>query len=178
MDAIDILMSEHVYIKKVISAIKNDCIKLVDGGEVDIEFYRKTIDFVRNFADKYHHQKEEDRLFNIISDKNPILKNGPIMGMLLEHDIGRSYIRNLEEALNKYEEGDRTQKAYIVANALSYGTLLENHIEKEDTAIYMMARNQLDTEILKTLDKEFERIEMDNANNEIRNKYISFANNL
>lgn len=178
MDAIDILMGEHVYIKKVISAIKNDCIKLVDGKEVDVEFYRRVIDFVRNFADKYHHQKEEDRLFNILSDKNPALKSGPIMGMLLEHDIGRGYIRNLEDSLNKYEKGDKTQRAYIVANALSYGVLLEGHIEKEDTAIYMMAKRQLDKETLSRLDSEFNSIEMDNKNTETRNKYIAFVNSL
>lgn len=178
MDAVDILINEHVYIKKVLAAIRRDCEELVEGKVADVEFYRKVIDFVRNFADKYHHQKEENKLFNIMSEKNEALKSGAIAGMLLEHDLGRMYIRNLEEALNNYEKGEKRQKAYIVANAISYTLLLEGHIDKEDNAIYMTARRVLDNEIQKKLKEEFERIESDEENAKIRNKYIEFANSL
>ncbi|KRQ86404.1 Hemerythrin HHE cation binding domain protein [Caloramator mitchellensis] len=178
MDAVDILINEHVYIKKVLAAIRRDCEELVEGKSVDVEFYRKVIDFVRNFADKYHHQKEENKLFNIMAEKNETLKSGAIAGMLLEHDLGRMYIRNLEEALNNYEKGDKKQKAYIVANAISYTMLLEGHIDKEDNAIYMTARRVLDENIQERLKEEFEKIEGDQENTKIRNKYIDFANSL
>lgn len=178
MDAVDILINEHVYIKKVLAAIKRDCEQLVEGKDADVNFYRKVIDFVRNFADKYHHQKEENMLFNIMAEKNEALKTGAIQGMLLEHDLGRMYIRNLEEALNKYENGDRKQKAYIVANAISYALLLEGHIDKEDNAVYMTARRVLDSEIQEKLKEEYEKIERDEENTKIRNKYIDFANSL
>lgn len=178
MDAIDILINEHKNIKKVLSAIKKDCEELVEGKLVDIDFYKNVIDFVRNYADKYHHKKEEEKLFNIMAEINENVKNGPIMGMLMEHDLGRMYIKNLEEALINYEKGDFKQKAYIVANALSYAVHLSKHIDKEDSAIYMMARRQLDNIIQESLKTEFEEIEMDGNNSNIRNKYIEFANKL
>lgn len=59
MDAIDILMNEHAYIKNVLSAIKDDCKRLSEGQEANPVFYREIIDFVKGYADKYHHQKEE-----------------------------------------------------------------------------------------------------------------------
>lgn len=178
MDAIDILINEHVYIRKVLSAIRKDCEEIVEGKEVDVKFYRQVIDFVRNFADKYHHQKEEKKLFNIMSDKDVNLKTGPIMGMLIEHDMGRMYISNLEQALDEYDRGDKKKKAYIVANALGYEMLLDKHIEKEDSTIYMIARRRLDQGVQENLTKEFEEIENDKVNVELREKYIKFAENL
>jgi hemerythrin-like domain-containing protein len=178
MDAIDILVNEHVYIKKVLEVIKRDCEELVEGKEADVDLYRRIIDFVRKYADKYHHQKEEKKLFSIMSDKNPAMKEGPVMGMLLEHDMGRMYIGNLEKELQSYENGDKKRKAFIVANALAYQMLLEKHIEKEDTAIYMMARRQLDQDIQNSLKKEFEAIENDEKNRALREKYVEFANTL
>jgi hemerythrin-like domain-containing protein len=178
MDAIDILVNEHVYIKKILKAVRKDCEELAEGKNVDVEFYRKVIDFVRNFADKYHHQKEEKKLFNIMSEKNEALKTGPIMGMLMEHDLGRMYIKNLDEMLTAYENGDKKKKAYIIANALAYEMLLDKHIDKEDTAIYMMARRQLPTDIQESLKDEFQAIEDSPENINIREKYIAFAESL
>jgi hemerythrin-like domain-containing protein len=178
MDAIDILINEHANIKKVLSAIRRDCEELVEGKPVNIEFYRSVIDFVRNYADKYHHKKEEKKLFNIMSEINENIKNGPIMGMLMEHDLGRMYIKNLDEAITSYEKGDKKKKAYIVANALSYEEHLSKHIDKEDKAIYMMARRQLDINVQELLKKEFDDIERDVDNSNLRKKYIEFANKL
>jgi hemerythrin-like domain-containing protein len=113
-----------------------------------------------------------------MADINESVKNGPIMGMLMEHDLGRMYIKNLDESVLSYEEGDLKQKAYIVANALSYAVHLGNHIDKEDTAIYMMARRQLDNIVQESLKREFDEIEMNADNSKIRNKYIEFANKL
>lgn len=178
MDAIDILINEHKYIKRVLAAITSDCIELVEGKSADIEFYRKVIDFVRNYADKYHHQKEEKKLFNLMSEINENIKNGPVMGMLMEHDLGRMYIKNLEEAITDYEKGEKDKKAFIVANALSYAEHLRKHIDKEDTAIYMMARRQLSQSIQEEITKEFKKIEDERENIEFRSKYIEFADKL
>lgn len=71
------------------SAIFNDCEELAEVKEVNVGFYREVVDFVRNFADKYHHKKEEKKLFDKMTELDENLRNGPIMGMLLEHDIGR-----------------------------------------------------------------------------------------
>jgi hemerythrin-like domain-containing protein len=178
MDAMDILINEHVYIKKVIAAVKKDCEQLAEGGSVNVELYRNVIDFVRNFADKYHHMKEESNLFNLISEQNESLKTGVITGMLLEHDMGRMYIKRLEEDLLQYEKGDVSRKAYIIASALSYSIMLEEHIDKEDTVVYTMARRILGQETQESLLEHFNNIEESKDNKAIREKYIAFANNL
>jgi hemerythrin-like domain-containing protein len=179
MKSIDILVEEHKYIKIVLGEIRKQCITIVHGGKVDFQLFYNVIDFVRNFADKYHHKKEEDRLFNIMAEQLGLgVASGPIAGMLIEHDIGRAHIADLEKALKDCENGNMDAKVDIIANAIGYEQLLLKHIDKEDNAIYRHAEKHLSKEILEELDAEFEAVEKDSGNTEIRNKYMEFAKGL
>lgn len=179
MKSIDILVDEHKYIKMVLGAIRKQCISIVHGEKVDFQLFYNIIDFVRNFADKYHHKKEEDRLFNIMAEHLGLgVESGPIAGMLVEHDIGRSHIMDLEKALKECEGGNNDAKVDIIANAIGYEQLLLKHIDKEDNAIYRHAEKRLARETLERLDAEFEAIEKDSGNAAIRDKYMDFARSL
>ncbi|HYE81452.1 MAG TPA: hemerythrin domain-containing protein [Clostridia bacterium] len=179
MKSIDILVEEHKYIKMVLKEIRRQCITIVHGGRVDYQLFYNVIDFVRNFADKYHHKKEEDRLFNIMAEQLGLgVESGPIAGMLVEHDLGRSHIMDLEKALRECEKGNADAKVDIIANAIGYEQLLLKHIEKEDNAIYRHAERRLSRETLEKLDEEFEAVEKDAENTATRNKYMGFANSL
>ncbi len=63
--------------------------------------------------------------------------------MLIEHDLSRLYIANLEKALDEYENGNDEARLDIIANAISYTDLLDRHIEKENNALYKFANNML-----------------------------------
>lgn len=179
MKSTDILRNEHVYIKKVLAGIRKQCIGIVNGGPVDFELFAKIIDFVRNFADKYHHQKEENHLFNVMADQLVnVVGAGPIEGMLTEHDFGRAYIYELEQALKRHQEGDKDAKVDIVGYAMAYEHMLSKHIDKEDKAVFSLAERKLDQATLSKLDEDFNNIEEAEENERIRNKYIEFANSL
>lgn len=176
MDAMDILIKEHHYIKKVLDAVKKDCEQLVEGKELDTKLYWEVLDFVKNYADEYHHHKEEQDLFRLLGDADAKLKDGPVRGMLLEHDMGRFYMRQLKENLELYENGYKSKKAYVIASVLSYATMLEEHINKEDHVLYAMAKRVLDQQTQEQLLEEFLKIEDHADNRKIRQKYIEFAN--
>lgn len=179
LESTEILRDEHVYIKKVLTGIRKQCIIIVNGGKVDFEIFTQIIDFARSFADKYHHQKEENHLFDIMADKlAKDIGTGPIQGMLTEHGFGRAYIYELEQALKRYQTGDMDAKVDIVGNAMGYVQMLSKHIEKEDTAIFLLAERRLDQSIQSKLDEDFNVIETQEENKKIRNKYIEFANSL
>ena len=179
MKSIDILVEEHKYIKMVLKEIRRQCIAIIHGGKVEFQLFYNVIDFVRNFADKYHHKKEEDRLFNIMAEQMGLgVASGPIAGMLIEHDIGRAHIMDLEKALKDCENGNMDAKVDIIANAIGYEQLLLKHIDKEDNAIYKHAEKHLPKETLEELDAEFEAVERDSENTAIRNKYMEFAMSL
>ncbi len=179
MNSIKILKDEHVYIKMVLAGIRKECIKIVNGGSVDHELFYQIIDFVRNYADKYHHQKEENHLFNVMSEElAPLMGSGPITGMLVEHDFGRAHIYDLEQALKANKNGNNDAKVDIIASAIGYAQMLLKHIDKEDNAIYNFAERSLSSHTLDKLNQDFVNIENDTQNIAIRDKYISFAKSL
>ena len=155
MSAIDLLINDHKYVSRMLVVIRKVCFNLMENNEIDYEDFDKIISFVRNFADGHHHQKEEIFLFNkMVEHLGDTGKNVITHGMLVEHDLGRSYIRNLIEALEKHKNGNNESKLDIIANSVSYATLLENHIHKEDNIIFNFAKRGLSKQLLELVDKE------------------------
>ena len=60
------------------------------------QFYLDGVDFIRNYADRFHHAKEEDVLFEALVDNGMPQENSPVAAMLMEHDQGRSFVRAME----------------------------------------------------------------------------------
>jgi hemerythrin-like domain-containing protein len=90
--------------------------------------------------------------------------------MLVEHDLGRLYVNNLVVALEKTKEGNEEAKLDVIANAVSYGELLQRHIDKEDKVIYNFAKRELKAEVMEVIDKEC--FDYENANTEVKDKNI------
>ena len=102
MNGIDLLINEHKYVSRMLVVIRKVCFNLMENNEIDYEDFDKIISFVKNFADGHHHQKEEIFLFNkMVEQLGDTGKNVITHGMLVEHDLGRSYIRNLIDSLEK-----------------------------------------------------------------------------
>lgn len=179
MSAINLMVEEHKNIKRVLKVVRSYCINILNGVEIDYRDFYKIIDFVRNYADKHHHGKEEDFLFNKMIDeiKGPaekLVKHG----MLVEHDLGRLFIQNLENALKLYESGNKDARVDIIANAIGYADLLERHIAKEDDVVYKFAESKLSKETLSKLDEECLSFETRAEENNTQNKYLQLINEL
>ena len=177
MSAIELMKNEHEYIKRMLSVVRNMCMEFIDEGELDYGDFESVIDFIRNFADGHHHNKEEILLFNRMVDNIDTIGEKLIThGMLVEHDLGRLYVSNLEKSLNQFKAGDNESKLDIIANAVSYANLLSSHIDKEDRVIFEFANRELDRELLDIVDRECDKYEVENR--EIREKYINLLENL
>ncbi|MDM7275597.1 MAG: hemerythrin domain-containing protein [Thermoprotei archaeon] len=161
MDPIENLMAEHRVIERALKLIEELAYKVYSGETVDERALQELINFFREFADKCHHGKEETSLFPRLESRGIPREGGPIGVMLAEHELGRSYVRALKESVEKYYSGKREAKEDIVENALAYARLLREHIFKEDNILFNMARAVLDSEDLKELSEEFERIEVE-----------------
>ncbi|CDM68905.1 hemerythrin HHE cation binding domain protein [Clostridium bornimense] len=177
MRAIEIMMEEHRYIERMLKVIRKICYKILQCEEINYDDFDKVIEFIKNYADGHHHNKEEIFLFNKMVEKlgstgEVIIKNG----MLVEHDLGRGYVKELIEGLEKVKAGDEEAKLDIIAAAISYTHLLEKHIDKEDNVIYKFAIRELDDSILKEI--ELQCIEYETTNGDIRKKNIEILENL
>lgn len=76
MLAIDILVKEHDSILKVIE-ITQTILNTNDKSTVKLDHVEQIIDFIKNFADKYHHLKEEDVLFMEMEKHGMPREGGP-----------------------------------------------------------------------------------------------------
>jgi len=171
MNAIDLMMEEHKYIKRMLFVVRKSCFKVVEGEAINYEDFNSMISFIRNFADSHHHKKEEVMLFNKMVEEigetaEKVIKHG----MLVEHDLGRFYIKSLEEALENYKGGNKEAILDVISNAISYTHLLERHIDKEDKVIYKFAQRELNEDSLKDIDNEC--VEFENTNSNIREENI------
>ncbi|MGI5998692.1 MAG: hemerythrin domain-containing protein, partial [Lutispora sp.] len=69
MNSINIMMMEHQNILKMLEVTRKYCLKVLKNEAVAYEDFYKIIDFVRNYADKHHHGKEEIMLFNRMTEE-------------------------------------------------------------------------------------------------------------
>ena len=173
MNAIDLMVEEHKIIKRMLVVVRKFSIKVLNNEDINYNDFNSVIDFVRNYADKHHHSKEEVILFKKMSEVlGERIANGPIMGMLVEHDLGRLFMGNLEIALNKFQSGDNDSKVDIIANAIAYTDLLNRHIDKEDTAIYTFAQKRLSVEQLDEIDSMCNQVESEATEKGLQDKYV------
>ncbi len=171
MKPTEILKEEHKVIKIMLKVLDKICDKLDKNQTVNIEHLEKIVDFIRTFADKCHHGKEEDLLFVSMEEAGIPKEGGPIGVMLEEHEIGRSYVRGMADAISKYKTGDKKFSSEIIKNAKGYIDLLTQHIDKEDNILYVMADMHLSDKEQKRLIKEFEKIEEEKIGKGVHEKY-------
>lgn len=179
MDAIELMVFEHENIKRMLKVVRAMCIKVLNNNDINFEDFHNAIGFVRNYADKLHHAKEEDILFKKMGEElGDRISKGPIAGMLVEHDFGRLYMTNLETALQAFKGGDKDARVDIIANAIAYTDLLNRHIDKENTAIYTFARRSLSNETMETVENQCKEAESTAEKNGVQKKYLSILEEL
>lgn len=173
MDCIGLMMEEHGYIKRMLAVIRRYCYKILKNEDVRYEDFFSLIDFVRSYADRHHHGKEETLLFNRMLDElGPIAEKLIRHGMLVEHDLGRMYMQELETAVNKAMAGDDESRLDVIANAISYTHLLTRHIDKEDEVVYKFAKTRLSKETMEAVERDCSQFEQDGENRSRRKKYL------
>ncbi len=174
MDAINLMMEEHKYILRGLKVFRRMSVEILNGKDVDFDGFDKMINFVRNYADKHHHNKEEIVLFKKIEEElGKEEAKGPLSGMYIEHTMGRLYIKTLEEAILRVKNGDNDSKVDIIANSVCYADLLSSHIEKEDKVFYTFARRALSDGAIKELNESCEIIEKAAGDLNLQEKYIN-----
>jgi len=90
-------------------------------------------DFIRTYADRYHHGKEEDILFRELRGKKLKNEHRHTMEELIEeHRWGRKITARLGEANKRVIEGDRDVVSTVTDCMQSLVQFYPKHIEKED----------------------------------------------
>jgi hemerythrin-like domain-containing protein len=138
-DITQALVNEHKLILRMIALLERNAPRTADGSYTNWRFYLDGVDFIRNYADRFHHAKEEDVLFEALVTNGMPRENSPVAAMLMEHDRGRAYVKAMESAALNALVGNPGMEGIIAENALAYAELLREHIAKEDEILYPLA---------------------------------------
>lgn len=138
-DITQALVNEHKLILRMIALLERNAPRTADGSYTNWQFYLDGVDFIRNYADRFHHAKEEDVLFAALVKNGMPRENSPVAAMLMEHDLGRAYVSAMETAAREALAGQTGREGIIAENALAYAELLRGHIGKEDDILYPLA---------------------------------------
>ncbi len=133
MQARGLLMIEHRLIERMLSVIKGVLAEIESKHRADPFFVDIAVDFIRVYADRTHHGKEEDILFRKLNKKVLTSEDRQIMKELIdEHVFGRQTTKALVEANTHYRNGDENALADITASLKSLTEFYPKHIEKKD----------------------------------------------
>lgn len=134
------LMIEHRLIERMIAVMRRMSAKMEKSDSADVRFVEATIDFIRVYADRLHHGKEEGILFRDLAARQLEPEHRKVMEELVfEHVFGRGEVARLVEAKSRYASGDKSALAGIVRSMQSLSDFYPKHIRKEDRHFFLPA---------------------------------------
>jgi hemerythrin-like domain-containing protein len=146
------LMTEHRLIERMIAVIELELTRIRRSGKTDPLLIDTAVDFIRVYADRTHHGKEEEIFFRDVAKKPLSEYDRRILDELIEeHNFGRKITEELVEANNRYRNGDEEALPFIASRLQTLVTFYPEHIEKEDKAFFPAATQHLSHEEQQTI---------------------------
>jgi hemerythrin-like domain-containing protein len=131
------LMIEHRLIERMLELIRREIARIRETREINSVFIDNAVDFIRVYADRTHHGKEEDILFRDLSGKGMNAQERRIMSELVEeHVLGRTTVRDLVDAKKRHFGGDPSALDTVVEKLEFLVSFYPKHIEKEDKVFF------------------------------------------
>lgn len=147
----DVLREEHVLILRALTVAEALGRAVARGNALDRAALGRLVDFLRAFADRCHHGKEEAHLFPAMAAFGVPVEGGPLGVMRDEHEEGRRFIAAMSAP----------DDAAAAAAIGGYVALLRAHIDKEDDVLFPIAEGVLPPEEQSRLAAVFETVEQE-----------------
>jgi hemerythrin-like domain-containing protein len=154
-----ILSEEHRLIERGL-----DCLAAIARAarrerRLDAKTAAEALALIRDFADRCHHAKEEDRLFAAMEAAG-LERDGGVLGVMLEeHESGRGHVRAMAAVVDRAAGGDADAIAVFGRHADELDELLREHIEKEDSVLFPLGDEMLGHAGGEALLADFRRLE-------------------
>ena len=155
MNITQALVNEHVIILKGLSLLTIARDKIERNEHPLKEFFEKAVPFFRNYADKYHHYKEEFLMFGFLAQKKEGQLDHEIGSLRHQHEVGRECISRIEKSINGYAMGNEIATTSLLQNLASFISILSRHIYREDNLFFPMVEQELSSHEKATLLEQF-----------------------
>ena len=171
MKPIGPLMHEHRLIERMIAIIGREKEHITATNTLNALLIDTAVDFIRTYADRTHHGKEEDILFRDLKKKKMTQEHEKIMQELIdEHKFARRVTGDLVQAKEDYLKDGKEHDLDVIVGHLN--TLVEfypEHIRKEDKEFFFPILDYFTKEEQDAMLKEFDEFDK----NMIHMKYKS-----
>jgi hemerythrin-like domain-containing protein len=135
------LMIEHRLIEQMLNVIQRTLEQTEQTQGIDPYFVDTAVDFIRVYADRTHHGKEEDILFRDLRKKHLSDEDLHVMEELIEdHIFSRSTTRALVEANMRYRGGNAAALREVTTHLKTLVDFYPRHIKKEDEIFFPASR--------------------------------------
>jgi hemerythrin-like domain-containing protein len=179
VQAIEMLMKEHRLIERTLDAMQGWLKTLSsESGSDDKAELARFVSFIREFADAYHHGKEEDILFVAMVEHGFPRQEGPIAVMLHEHDLGRSLVSALDALAQQSTTWSQEDRGTLEQTVQEFSALLRRHIQKEDQVLYPMAAARLPEPVKEEMFRRFQVFEEQQTNSGEQERLRVLGNDL
>ena len=149
------LMIEHRLIEKLLAAAVEQTNRMTQKT-YDPVLVDSIVDFIRTYADRTHHGKEEDILFHELSKKEVSGNSLIVMNELIdEHTRARAKVREIVELNERCKNGDRSVVAQIKEVVLWLADFYPVHIKKEDKEFFPETEKYFSNEELESMLQDF-----------------------
>ena len=135
-----LLMRDHEMTEKVFAAMEKPFTSPAGPAPALVA---KFFDYVHNYVDRCHNQKEEQHLFPLAEQRGIPRGSGPLSIMLLEHEAARGLLAKLKPLVQAYVAGDATKSAALCAMFGEYVALCKDHYWKENDIFFPLAAGAL-----------------------------------
>ena len=131
------LMIEHRVVEKMIGLMNREIGQIQANGKIRSDFITAAVDFLRTYADRTHHGKEEDILFQVLEKKDLSEKDQNDMNDLIaEHKRARQTVSELVKAEEEYRRGNEKSLKTVLEKMQMLVNFYPLHIRKEDEEFF------------------------------------------
>jgi len=155
------LKHEHRVIEQGLRALNGICLRFSSGEQIPAEALAQLLDFIRTFADRFHHGKEETYFFPVLEQQGVVRENGPLHIIESEHEIERELLAELDHQIRAYQAGIPDSRWRFVETAQQFIELLTGHIQREDQILFRIAEEMLDQTDIAALSAAFKQAEVE-----------------
>lgn len=153
--AIEDLIHEHKAIQHALNILERMSERIENNGDADNSEINSFLEFLKEFADKCHHGKEEDFLFPALEKAGLKKEGGPIGAMLFDHTQGRNYIKQMQNSILN----NQVDRLLFVQASKDYISLMRSHIQKENNVLFPLVDIKLSFSEQNDLFEKFENHE-------------------
>jgi len=156
--SLNIIRIEHRNLAAVLHGLQRLVDSVRKGTKPDFTTMRAVMYYIDTFPEKLHHPKEDRYLFARLRQRTH-KADAALAQLQGEHRHGEKLIRDLEQALLRWEMGGEKEFAAFADELVRYADFQWRHMQLEEEVILPLAQDVLTEEDWRDIDAAFARNE-------------------